>query len=321
MADYPKREAYFAHKFVRLMLRCCAAQEIGADGFALAAAIVHTEDAKRYTGAVTYWNEQLMPILGFTFWKQLDRARQKSIDAGWLHYESGGKRKVGRYWVTIPADIIDRTDSDVSCSMNEIDHKAEINRGQSGDNREINRGQSVGNPLGEPTIKRLQSVGESVEHSSLPLSRSLPLSLSQEEEKSTPVGVSPVSAKARPPKFSPSDCEIPAEIDTPAFRDAWQTWIDHRREIRKPLTPTAAKQCLAKCAEIGESRALAAIRHSAGNGWTGLFEPDAAAAKKALGYDPDPRGTFAVGAAWLAKQNALDALDAQRAMEANEYGE
>ena len=60
-AAYPKRQTHFAHKLVRLMLHSCAAQEIGADGFLVVAAIAHAEDAKRYSGPVTYWNEQLLP--------------------------------------------------------------------------------------------------------------------------------------------------------------------------------------------------------------------------------------------------------------------
>ncbi|MBN2133634.1 MAG: hypothetical protein JW741_29300, partial [Sedimentisphaerales bacterium] len=105
MDKYPKRESHFAHKLIRLMIRSCAAQEIGTDGFLLVAVIAHTEDAKHYTAPVTFWNDQLMSILGFASWGKLDRARKRAVAAGWLHYESGGKRVVGKYWGTVPRNL------------------------------------------------------------------------------------------------------------------------------------------------------------------------------------------------------------------------
>ena len=42
-----------------------------------------------------------MMILGMSC-GQLVRAREKSIDAGWLHYAPSGKSRAGIYWVTIP---------------------------------------------------------------------------------------------------------------------------------------------------------------------------------------------------------------------------
>jgi hypothetical protein len=102
---YPKRPAFFAHRFTRLLFKACVANEIGTDALALLVAIVHTEDAKGYRGAVTFWNEQLMPLIGVNGVKSLIRIRNKAVEAGWLHYEQGGKGVVGRYWVLIPPDF------------------------------------------------------------------------------------------------------------------------------------------------------------------------------------------------------------------------
>src|SRR5262249_10262102 len=44
---------------------------------------------------------------------------------------------------------------------------------------------------------------------------------------------------------------IPAELDTPAFRDAWENWEQHRREIRHPLKPLSRKAQLKKLAGYG----------------------------------------------------------------------
>ena len=112
--NYPKRESHFAHKVVRKMIKTCAAQEMGATAFLLVCVVAHTEDAKRYTRFVTYYNEQLYPLLGINCWKALDKARRDAIDAGWLHYESPGRRKAGRYWSLIPdwAEALDDSPTD-----------------------------------------------------------------------------------------------------------------------------------------------------------------------------------------------------------------
>lgn len=115
MSEYPRRDPWFAHKVVRLMIRTCAAQEIGTNGFLLVTVIAHTEDAKRYSDAVTFWNDQLMSILAFASWGQLDRARKRAVDAGWLHYEPGGKGRVGKYWTTIPDRFIGLEAGPVDC--------------------------------------------------------------------------------------------------------------------------------------------------------------------------------------------------------------
>jgi hypothetical protein len=105
--SYPKRKAYFAHRYCRLLTKTCAAQEIGHIAFVLCVTIAHQEDAKRYSGSVSFFNEQLMPLVGVTKWESLDRARQRAAQAGWLHYEPGnrGQRTPGRYWVTVPEHL------------------------------------------------------------------------------------------------------------------------------------------------------------------------------------------------------------------------
>lgn len=60
---------------------------------------------------------------------------------------------------------------------------------------------------------------------------------------------------------------------SPEFAAAWSDFEQHRRELRKKLTPRAAALQLKKLEAMGEPRAIAAIRHSVGNGWQGIFEP------------------------------------------------
>ncbi len=66
---------------------------------------------------------------------------------------------------------------------------------------------------------------------------------------------------------------LPSNLETPEFQAAWADWLQHRREIKRPLTPTAAKGQLLKLADMGPERAIAALKHSIANGWQGIFEP------------------------------------------------
>ena len=54
----------------------------------------------------------------------------------------------------------------------------------------------------------------------------------------------------------------------------WENWEQHRKEKKAKLTPTAIKQQLEKLKGMGEQRAIAALKHSLANGYTGIFEPD-----------------------------------------------
>lgn len=67
---------------------------------------------------------------------------------------------------------------------------------------------------------------------------------------------------------------LPPELDTPAFRSAWAEWEQHRREIKKKLTPLSVKLAINQLASLGEKAAIEAIRHSIANGWTGIHPPD-----------------------------------------------
>jgi hypothetical protein len=62
------------------------------------------------------------------------------------------------------------------------------------------------------------------------------------------------------------------EMDTPDFREAWGEFLQHRRQQKKRFTQIAAKRQLKTLCEWGPTRAIAAIHHSVGNGWMGIFE-------------------------------------------------
>jgi len=67
--------------------------------------------------------------------------------------------------------------------------------------------------------------------------------------------------------------EIPPELLGDDFKEAWSKWESHRKEIKKPLTPTSTAQQLKKLATMGKHRAIQAIIESIRQGWVGIFEP------------------------------------------------
>src|SRR5580692_7530572 len=104
MESYPSRPKFFSHRFCRLMAKVCLANEIGPECCWLLSIVAHTEDARGYRSAVTFTNGQLMPLVGINSDSTLSRARDRCIQAGWLHYEKGGTYRAGRYWVIIPSE-------------------------------------------------------------------------------------------------------------------------------------------------------------------------------------------------------------------------
>jgi hypothetical protein len=99
---YPTRPKVFALKFVRLMIKKCVANDLGPQTFTLLAVVAATEDARGYTDAVSFFNEQLMPLVGAGSVDTLDRIRRKAVEAEWLSYAPGTKGKPGRYYVRVP---------------------------------------------------------------------------------------------------------------------------------------------------------------------------------------------------------------------------
>lgn len=134
---YPKREPFFAHKFVRLLTKSCAAQDIGLNAFALLCVIAHQEDAARYCGPVRFWNEQLMSTLSLSP-RALRDAREKAIKFGWLTYFRENDRATGRYFVTVPKQFAELSDSPIeepcavrsegSCEVSGADLHMEVHK-------------------------------------------------------------------------------------------------------------------------------------------------------------------------------------------------
>jgi len=74
-------------------------------------------------------------------------------------------------------------------------------------------------------------------------------------------------------------------FDSADFKLFWSNWEQHRKEKKAKLTPTARNQQLEKLKDMGEHRAIAALKHSLANGWTGIFEEETRPNK--INYKPN----------------------------------
>jgi hypothetical protein len=81
------------------------------------------------------------------------------------------------------------------------------------------------------------------------------------------------------------DDALPLPFDSSDFKLFWSNWEQHRKEKKAKLTPTARNQQLQKLKEMGEHRAIAALKHSLANGWTGIFEEETRPNK--INYKPN----------------------------------
>ncbi len=68
---------------------------------------------------------------------------------------------------------------------------------------------------------------------------------------------------------------IPASLDTPAFRAAWDLWCQRCAELgrKHKQTPSIVKAQLSKLEAMGHDRAIAALDNSTPTTWQGIFEP------------------------------------------------
>lgn len=66
--------------------------------------------------------------------------------------------------------------------------------------------------------------------------------------------------------------EIPSDLDTPEFLSAWKDFQQHRKEIRKKMTPLAGKRMLKKLNKHSPGVAVLMLERSIENGWQGVFD-------------------------------------------------
>jgi hypothetical protein len=239
--EYPKREPFFAHKFVRLLTKSCAAQDIGLNAFALLCVIVHQEDSARYCGPVRFWNEQLMSTLSLSP-RALRDARDRAIEFGWLVYYREHDRATGRYFVTVPEQFSGLSDAPIEepCAV-----RGEVSSEGSGANlhKEV---------TSNCTTKRPGSAPEP-SPPSIPIPNPIPI-------------------------YSPGDeIQIPGKVNKPAVLEMAGRWFRHLELKDKPekIPPRNSPQEQAwwsQIARLGEERFLAQAEKAMAEGWVTLRE-------------------------------------------------
>lgn len=65
---------------------------------------------------------------------------------------------------------------------------------------------------------------------------------------------------------------FPAELSDEECQRAWTLFVDHRKKIRKPLSPQTQQIQLAAWAAKGKEAFLAAVEYTVGGGWQKLVE-------------------------------------------------
>lgn len=206
-ATYPRRRPFFANRFCRLMTKVCLANQVGPEACFLLMTIAMTEDAKSYRGAVTFWNEQLIPLVGVNSVKSLIRIRNKAIEAGWLHYEQGGKGVVGRYWVEVPKEYEGMDDVPVDENVAEYQSVSHAK----------NDTTSAGEVEGEVQGKRHGKGSTSGNHSSL-----TPVLTQDKKESPTVSGADAPPADAPKAKTQRKEPTGPHADARRAFCSRWQ---------------------------------------------------------------------------------------------------
>lgn len=83
----------------------------------------------------------------------------------------------------------------------------------------------------------------------------------------------PLPDKIREDKNS-TPTEYPEGLRSEEFVKVWSEWESHRKEIKKPLTPTSRANQLQNLAAMGEAKAIETIKHTIFKGWQGLKEPE-----------------------------------------------
>jgi len=65
--------------------------------------------------------------------------------------------------------------------------------------------------------------------------------------------------------------DLPEELDTPEFREAWLEWVKYRKKIKKPFPPASAPAMWRKAQQAGAQAAIDGFETSMANGWQGTF--------------------------------------------------
>ena len=95
------------------------------------------------------------------------------------------------------------------------------------------------------------------------------------DTKPIPSNQTPLTKPQARPKSDPWQTAVTAmtgdALKTEEFKSAWLDWVQHRAEIRKPLTPMTIRGQIRQLEKLGLEQATETLERSIANGWQGLF--------------------------------------------------
>lgn len=95
-------------------------------------------------------------------------------------------------------------------------------------------------------------------------------------------------SRKREPSLPFLSFPFPSVLEESEFRPVWISWVKHRIQIKKPLTDEQVGRQVAKFAEWGMKRSIAAINHTIEKGWQGIREPDESVSPSVRKGEPAP---------------------------------
>ena len=234
--------------------------------------------------AIGYWRDQLCQLCGFptSNTERLRAARKALRDDGWLEFSSP---KNGDRGQTVYSMRPKEPGRNPSSDPGEIRPAKQLTPDEIRSGGGGTRAKSVASPGRNPSSDPGEIRTPSLPIISIPInSPPIPPNPLKGElvEQDSSFKLEAVQSRAKTPKRprtstvdDVTSIPIPDALAVPEFVAAWTEWQRHRREIKKPLTPTQARRQLMTFATKGVANSVAEINHTILMGWQGLREPDA----------------------------------------------
>lgn len=256
MSDYPsdRKKSGYAIRYIKALTGSDAIRSVGMESVLLCVFIASREDRLHYSKPPQFWRAELMERLGIGSPKALIRIRKAAVDAGLLYHVEGDRIHPGKYWTMVPNWLLP-----TFVAFRKRNGK-KLTRSGNG------TGSGTANGTANGTLSITQYPVPSTDKERTPSALAL-------------------KGKSKA-KFDPLLIDLPEPLQTDQFRTAWGQWVAHRKEIKKPITPTMAETQLKQFAQWGQARASTAILHTIAKGWQGIREPEQQATNQASQPQP-----------------------------------
>ncbi|WP_338813260.1 hypothetical protein V9L05_18115 [Bernardetia sp. Wsw4-3y2] len=260
-------------------------------------ALLHEANTRRWKETFSISNGWLTAKIG-TSEPSLIRARNKLKQCGLIDFVSGKTKRQPSKYRLIPVDNHSNNfSSDVSANDEGLnDFSSDVSRNISTNDDYLNNfssdiSQSVSSNV-SPSVRQVKSkdiryknkdntnTHEDFSKNNFEEENSKNENFEKptEEKISKPPAETEISPskKVAPKKVSQKTQEAKVDalelpFESEEFRENWLGFRQVRKEMRKPVTPTAAKMIFKKLKPFGEKIAIKALEDSISNNWQGVF--------------------------------------------------